>query len=360
MGRGSVAPSPDHGGQSSISFDAFDHSFAGTNSITVKTTALLGDLEGQMRQAARTALCPDEDCIEMLFGCIRGFTEIEGPSSLNVATSFYWLGVAFERMSDVPEAERCFQQCLEARRQALHPYHPDLDSIYTALANLYYYSTELIKADELFSKALDIRIVNDGPEHPRVAAVCYLLAHINMHSNQFERALDHFNQVVTIHVARLEAGYDDCSDIGQTYENMADLSKKLGRLADALLYYEHAKDAYEKQPDSQHTANAERIRRLILDLDPIDATQEPSGSFYGLSNWNEAADARLNSCSRSSSSSVDSRCMQHLNAEEEEEDGANNIGRVHGDNGNDSNSSSSNGHKIVARPSHLRPASSVN
>mmetsp|Transcript_22509 Transcript_22509/g.37607 ORF Transcript_22509/g.37607 Transcript_22509/m.37607 type:complete len:292 (+) Transcript_22509:103-978(+) len=212
------------------------------------------------KDASQNGSNENEDSVNDLLTCVHGYTQLEGPNSLNLATTLYWLGIAMEKRLDFLEAEHMFLLCIEIRCAALSVYDPALEAVYFRLGCFYFHSLKFPQAEEFFLKALDIRIANDGPEHASVAAICYLLARVNMRCNRPDMAMNYFEQSLTINLMNLKTGCESYDEF------IANFANDLEDLFDAKTYHDFAFNVFETNPDRIDKFCFDRVQILIHEL----------------------------------------------------------------------------------------------
>ncbi len=115
----------------------------------------------------------------------------------NTARRMNNLGMIYQRMNRIREAETMLLASIETWTRAMGPYYVELPDILGNLSLLYQSTQQWDKAESVYLRSLEIRKSEQGPNHPEVARTLSNLATLNHQQKKYDQAALYYQQALS-------------------------------------------------------------------------------------------------------------------------------------------------------------------
>jgi tetratricopeptide (TPR) repeat protein len=188
------------------------------------------------------------------------------------------LGLALLKAGDLQGAGLSLQRSLRLSEERLGAEHPDLASILTNLAGLYYAQGRYPEAEPLYRRSLEIQEKVLGPEHPEVATSLNNLAALYHSQGRYAEAEPLYQRSLRISEKVLGSEHPETA-VG--LNNLAVLYKAQGRYTEAKSLLQRALQIQRKVLGPQHPEVATSLNNLA-ELYRVQGHVTEAASLYRL------------------------------------------------------------------------------
>ncbi len=157
-----------------------------------------------------------------------------GKVNLEVAKSYYNLGVVYSRQSNYEKAIEYLEESLSIRVDLLGENHPDVASIYNTMGSVYYADGNYNKTLEYLFQSLSIQLETIDDDSPKIISSYNNIGLTYLEKGDFKKATEYFNKSLDIIIQT--SGEDDPKNAG-IYSNIGNAYYAKGDFDKALEYY---------------------------------------------------------------------------------------------------------------------------
>ncbi|ETO00680.1 hypothetical protein RFI_36760, partial [Reticulomyxa filosa] len=178
---------------------------------------------------------------------------------IDVATSYYWLGKAYNHKGEYNKAIEYYEQNLKINLNQLGSDHINVANLYNNLGNVYNNKGEYDKAIEYYEKDLKISLSKLGHDHIGVAASYNNLGIVYQNKGEYDKAIGYHEKSLKIKLSKLEFEHigiaNSYNNLGNIYENKVEYDK-------AIEYYERSLKIKLNKLGSDHPEVASSYNNL--------------------------------------------------------------------------------------------------